>query len=603
MKNPLLLIPIIYLMISCSPSPEVYFVDQNHKAANDSGPGTRNRPFKTIRAAAGRVKPGEKVLIQAGIYRETVELKVSGTEGKPIIFEAADRDGVIMRGSVPVTGWNRITEDSPVYIHEGWSKYFGRYVAELRKDDRGRTEKRDGRTLPRNQLFCNGEYIREAYHRDSMVEKSFYIDRENKKICLWLSKGEDPNKMQIEVSDREFLFSTAGNSYININGIRFEHGTNGPQVEKTLLRILGGQNCIVEDCRMEWASGGGFGILAGTNHIARRCVFNHNGQIGFGVSRSINCLMEECESSYNNATPDKWYNPEWEAGGNKIAACYHFVMDRHQAHHNVGPGIWFDISNNECEVKNSFLTYNTHGLFYEISFKLYAHDNVAMFNYNNGIQVAESPYCIVERNILIGNRNGFSFRDMIRKIPPGVEGSDKNLVSAYRTQWDEMWRTRKAEAIWPHDNIVRNNIIAFNTNSQVRGSLLNRERLLPAAIQQALIEKRIVIRTANTAARENPAQEGQPVGLSLEKLNITVNNNIYWGDSEQDVCQWGDLRFKSIGEVNKDLQFESNGRLVDPMFGDWKNLDLRIPAEDPLITMGFYPRGEVPGVKLGVIKK
>jgi hypothetical protein len=47
--------------------------------------------------------------------------------------------------------------------------------------------------------------------------------------------------------------------------------------------------------------------------------------------------------------------------------------------------------------------------------------------------------------------------------------------------------------------------------------------------------------------------------------------------------------------------FEKDGMVLDPQFADWKNLDLRVPADSPLLSRGCYPKGEVPGVKLRVI--
>jgi hypothetical protein len=49
--------------------------------------------------------------------------------------------------------------------------------------------------------------------------------------------------------------------------------------------------------------------------------------------------------------------------------------------------------------------------------------------------------------------------------------------------------------------------------------------------------------------------------------------------------------------------FEKDGMVLDPQFADWKNLDLRVPADSPLLSRGCYPKGEVPGVKLGVVRE
>lgn len=580
---------ILLLTVSCTNQGTVYIVDQKNPAANDSGPGNKKEPFKTIGAAAARVKPGEKVLIRSGIYRETVDLKISGTKGDPIIFEAADKNEVIIRGSIPVRGWNRKEKESPVYLHEGWTKYFGKLTSPDVKNTQGQVRRRDGRDFPRNLVFSDGEYIPEVFYPDSIKEKSFFIDQENQRIYLWLLKGEDPNNKLIEVADRACLFNADTNNYIIIRRIRFERGANGPQGGQALVKVRG-NNCLVEDCSMSQAAATGFG-LSGRNNIVRRCVFNNNGQQGFTVSSSVDCRLEDCESSYNNNTPDKAFSTNWEAGGNKIARSYRLVIDRHTAHYNNGDGIWLDISNNECEVKNCLCTNNRRsGIFWEISFVAYIHDNVLMGNSAQGILLAESKGPIVERNIMIGNTNGLTFRDMLRTTSPAV---------------DSLLIRDKEEAIWNHNEVVKNNILAFNHNSQVRGAFLNKiERMVPAALQKRETGSHsidpMVLAAKDYQARD---EQGQPVGLSLEKLNIKVDNNFYWGGTVPDLYQWGDLKFQTLDQVKENLKFEENGKIIDPQFADWKNLDLRVRKESPLLKLGCYPQGEIPGVKLGIIRQ
>jgi hypothetical protein len=551
----------------------VYFVNQKSASANDAGPGTKQIPFKTISAAIDHVKAGDKILIYAGIYREGVELKSSGEEGKPITIEAADPGRVIVRGSTVIKDWKSAAEKAAVFIHDGWMKYF----------EPQSPNKTDARSKPRNQLYCDGVYIEEVFKHEELKENSFFIDREKKQIYLWLLKGEDPNKKVIEITDRESLFNIFSKNYIVLRGIQFEHGASAGQ--HALVKIIG-NNCIVEDCKVSWGAATGLG-LSGKNHLVRRCVFNYNGQQGFNVSGSADCRIEDCESSYNNNHKNKIYDINWEAGGNKIVRAFRLVIERHQAHFNRGDGIWFDISNNECEVKNSLCTNNSRaGLFWEISYVAYIHDNVFMSN-GQGILMGESNGPVAERNILIGNNNGLVFRDMYRITSPPV--------AAAQTGGNE-------EPIWNHNQVYKNNVLAFNKNSQIRGSFANNlERMVPKALQNKQPnnkhEDSVVLAAKDYESRRRAV--GQPVGLSLEKLNIKVDNNIYWGDSIPTLYQWTEKRYKKLEDVNNDLKFEANGKTIDPQFADWEKLDLRVPKGSALIGRRCYPEGRIPGVKLG----
>jgi hypothetical protein len=83
-----------------------------------------------------------------------------------------------------------------------------------------------------------------------------------------------------------------------------------------------------------------------------------------------------------------------------------------------------------------------------------------------------------------------------------------------------------------------------------------------------------------------------------------INGNVYWGGEGVPLMRWGDLlRHQSLKEIRDREGFEKDGAVIDPQFADWKSLDLRVPADSPLLKRGCYPKGEVPGVKLGVIKK
>src|SRR5436309_614130 len=49
---------------------KTYYVDNRSSQADDRGPGTKARPFRTINQAAQVLRPGERVVIASGTYRE-----------------------------------------------------------------------------------------------------------------------------------------------------------------------------------------------------------------------------------------------------------------------------------------------------------------------------------------------------------------------------------------------------------------------------------------------------------------------------------------------------------------------------------------------------
>ena len=85
---------------------KTYYVDGSAKNADDSGPGTSERPFRTINKAAQVLQPGERVVIAAGTYRELIRPAHGGCGPDAIIsYEAAPGAKVIVKGSSVVTAW------------------------------------------------------------------------------------------------------------------------------------------------------------------------------------------------------------------------------------------------------------------------------------------------------------------------------------------------------------------------------------------------------------------------------------------------------------------------------------------------------------------
>ena len=84
-----------------------HVVDGSIAAADDSGPGTSERPWRTIGRAAREAMPGDVALIRTGVYRERVVIERSGTEEKPILFQADGASPVIVTGADVLRGWRR----------------------------------------------------------------------------------------------------------------------------------------------------------------------------------------------------------------------------------------------------------------------------------------------------------------------------------------------------------------------------------------------------------------------------------------------------------------------------------------------------------------
>src|SRR5690349_10783199 len=103
------------ILLPSSLAGAAYFIAQRDPAASDAGPGTAERPWKTVSKAATGVGPGDTVIISDGIYRESVVLKPAGTAQAPIRFEAAPGAHVVLTGADQLKGWRKSEEHRPIY--------------------------------------------------------------------------------------------------------------------------------------------------------------------------------------------------------------------------------------------------------------------------------------------------------------------------------------------------------------------------------------------------------------------------------------------------------------------------------------------------------
>jgi hypothetical protein len=63
----------------------------------DSGPGSRDQPWRTIQRAFDRLRPGERALVRSGIYSADLVMRRAGTPSAPITVMAAPGARVVLR--------------------------------------------------------------------------------------------------------------------------------------------------------------------------------------------------------------------------------------------------------------------------------------------------------------------------------------------------------------------------------------------------------------------------------------------------------------------------------------------------------------------------
>ena len=118
------------------PAANVHFADA--KNGDDSQPGTKEKPRKTIAGSLLHLNPGDTLCLRGGTYYEGVNLNVSGTAEQPITIRSHPGELAILDGGLreffesPATAWEPFAEGAPgefrsvkTYTEAGSSGNFG----------------------------------------------------------------------------------------------------------------------------------------------------------------------------------------------------------------------------------------------------------------------------------------------------------------------------------------------------------------------------------------------------------------------------------------------------------------------------------------------
>ena len=293
-----------------------YYVDNGSARADDNGPGSSDRPFRTIGKAAEVLQPGERVVIASGTYREWVR-PARGGDGadKMISYEAAPGAKVYIKGSEALKeGWTQDAinvfrrpgaPDAPPPVPSWGYQFTGamfpdaynpfalasvagdRAWLDTKAVDMGPYFRRRGLVFADGKPLEPVELQRElgspALFRPpppgtpqspnglpprarggpimqeigGTEDARFWPDANGQSVHVRLSNGT-PADHVIEITTREQVFAPVnrGLGYIRVKGLTIQHAGNGfplPQ-RGAMLDVMGGHHWIIEDNTIEWAN-------------------------------------------------------------------------------------------------------------------------------------------------------------------------------------------------------------------------------------------------------------------------------------------------------------------------------------------------------------
>jgi hypothetical protein len=380
---------------------KTYYVDQKHPGAGDNNPGSPEQPFRTINKAAQVLQPGERVVIKAGIYRESIHPVNGGSSPKKMIcYESAPGEDVFVKGSVILApesfshseGWqlggkgyysdDTDGQDANVYEYNFQGELFNGYnpfamlnLAHDRSWVDYKNIKMDAHFKRRGMIFLDGHPLHQVMKPIELSKAdsgAFWVEHHGLTIHVKFPFDTKPSDFTIEATVKERLVApkSYGTGYIKIKGIHFIHAGNGfPVPQRGMVSTSRGHHWIIEDCMLEWANA--LGVDMGNEmwhtvrqpvigyHIFRGNIIRNCGLAGLEAMWGKHMLIED-----NLFEKIGWHDAEhgWEAGAIKLHKSEGTLIRRNIFRNIVhAPGIWLDYkSNKNCRItKNVFASITT----------------------------------------------------------------------------------------------------------------------------------------------------------------------------------------------------------------------------------------------------
>ncbi|MDP9300909.1 MAG: right-handed parallel beta-helix repeat-containing protein [Actinomycetota bacterium] len=376
-------------------------VDRNDPQASDDNPGTAGRPLETIGKAAAlaqanqRAGIGTRVVIDPGVYRESIELTGDGAEtAAPIIFEASG-EGVVVSGSDVWGGWQKQAGD--LFAH-AWPYRWGLAPIPPEWQEIADALTENVMARRREMIFVDGRSLTQVLSRDELFTQpgSFYVSEEEGLVFLRPPLGVPMGTAKVEVAVRPHLFLFEGMSNVTVHGLTFTHANTQLNAGHALAFVDGSSDILVEDCRIIWNNTSGMGFANDRDVTVRRNVANHNGIGGFEAYRVTNLLMEDNVTSFNNWRGYAGDFVDW-ASGQKLSGLRGATIVGQRAVGNLTHGFWLDYDNANVLIRGMVARNNLlDGLVLEAS--------------QGPTRVEDSRFCGNRRGIMSEHAEGVDLR-------------------------------------------------------------------------------------------------------------------------------------------------------------------------------------------------
>mgnify|MGYP006288264005 CR=1 FL=1 len=373
---------------------KVYHVNRSHPHASDDNEGTLDKPFLTINQAAQILKPGEKVIIHSGIYREKIIPKRGGNSAESMIaYEAAPGEKVIIKGSEIINpDWqlsidpkSEKNDNVRTFSHKLWQvklpdSLFAKEGNPFLIPNATRKQIKvmpwaiqwQGRIpyiLSRGLIFQDSRRLTQVGIYEDLISfpGTYWVDQQKSMLHIHPFGSYNPDTSNFEITVRQQLLKPDryGLGYIKIKGLIFEQVANGfPRIGTGTIYANNGHHWIIENNIVRQVNSVGIEVGARTGEyrsmsnpeIERKRSREHTGGFILRNNEVYACgtggiqghTVKHSLLKANHIHHIGWHDVEryWECAGVKWLRSEHNLLIGNHIHHiESACAIWIDWGN------------------------------------------------------------------------------------------------------------------------------------------------------------------------------------------------------------------------------------------------------------------
>ena len=328
------------------------YVDASN--GSDGNSGAQNSPFKTVQAAINKANDlnrqgiGVKIIVGAGVYRESVGIYGYNQTGATLTVQAASTGTATISGSDVLKGWNQ--ENATVYSHS-WNYNFGTCAVPSGWPSNFANVAR--RT---EMIFINNVPLTQVMTYADLRPGTFYVNEGSNVIHVAPPTYMDINSATVEAAVRKQTLNVGNRTNVVLRGLVFKHAANC--INTSSANVYASSNVLIDSVQALWNNWGGLNVNASTGVTVKNSIASYNGGVGFQAGQDQKVLYSFNETDYNNWRGAMGALYDWGMGGAKLMLMRNTTVQDHFSYRNQAQGLWFDTDNKNITIKSSTLSHN-----------------------------------------------------------------------------------------------------------------------------------------------------------------------------------------------------------------------------------------------------